>query len=89
MTWQIEFTPSAVKQLKKIGPEHGKRITRFLRNNIVNDPRSHGKVLKGSLREFWRYRVGDFRILVQLQEQKLMVLVVHVGHRKDVYRQKR
>ncbi len=85
-TWQIEFTPVVVKQLKRIGPENGKRITGFLRKNISNDPRSHGKALKGVLREFWRYRVGSFRILVRFEEQRLVVLVVQVGHRKEVYR---
>ena len=86
MTWQIEFTPAAAKQLKKIGPENGRRITDFLRKNISNDPRSHGKSLKGTLRDFWRYRVGTFRVLARIEKQKLVVLVVQVGHRKDVYR---
>ena len=86
MAWQIEFTPTAAKQLKKIGPENGRRITEFLRKNISHDPRSQGKSLKGALREFWRYRVGYFRVLARIEDQKLLVLVVRVGHRKKVYR---
>ncbi|HHB76730.1 MAG TPA: type II toxin-antitoxin system RelE/ParE family toxin [Desulfobulbus sp.] len=86
MTWQIEFTPAAAKQLKKIGPENGRLISGFLRDKISHNPRSHGKSLKGALREFWRYRVGNFRIPARIEEQKLLVLVVRVGHRKNVYR---
>jgi len=86
LTWQIEFTPAAARQLKKIGPENGRRIIKFLQTNICSDPRSHGKPLKGTLREFWRYRVGDFRVLVRFEEDRLVVLVVNVGHRKEVYR---
>jgi len=86
LTWKIDFTPAAVKQIKKLGPENGRRITGFLRDNISNDPRSRGKALKGALREFWRYRVGNFRVLVRIEEQRLLVLVVRVGYRKEVYR---
>lgn len=86
MTWQIEFTPAAAKQLEKIGPANGRRISGFLREKIANDPHCHGKALKGALREFWQYRVGNFRMLARIEEQKLLVLVVRVGHRKDVYR---
>jgi mRNA interferase RelE/StbE len=86
LTWQIEFTPVAVKQLKKIGAENGRRITKFLQDKICNDPRQQGKALKGVLREFWRYRIGDYRILVRIEEERLVVLVVGVGHRRDIYR---
>ena len=86
MTWRIEFTPTAARQLKKLGPENARRITKFLRENICGDPRGQGKALTGALREFWRYRVGDFRVLVRIEEDRLLVLVVRVGHRREVYR---
>lgn len=86
MTWQIDFTPVAAKQLKKIGPENGRRITKFLQDNICNDPRQQGKALKGALREFWRYRIGDFRVLVRIEEKRLVVLIIRVGHRREIYR---
>lgn len=86
MTWQIEFTPVAAKQLKKIGPENGRRITKFLQDIISNDPRQQGKALKGALREFWRYRIGDFRVLVRIEEERLVVLIIRVGHRRQIYR---
>ena len=86
MTWRIEFTPAAVKQLKNLGPENGRRITRYLRKNICNNPREQGKSLKGDLREFWRYRVGNFRVLVRIEDDRLVVLVIHVGDRREIYR---
>jgi mRNA interferase RelE/StbE len=86
LTWRIEFTPAAAKQLKKIGPESGRRITEFLRKHVSIDPRRRGKALKGTLREFWRYRVGNYRVLARIEEQKFIVLVVRIGHRKEVYR---
>ena len=86
MIWKIEFAPAAVKQLKKISPEHGRRITKYLRENVSNDPYVHGKALKGNLREFWRYRIGSYRVLTHIKSNQLIVLVVQVGHRKEVYR---
>jgi mRNA interferase RelE/StbE len=67
---------SAVEQLRKLGPENGRQITGFLRKIISNDPHSQGKKLKGALREFGRYRVGNSRVLARIEEQRLLVLVV-------------
>jgi len=86
LTWQIEFTPVAAKQLKKIGPENERRILKFLRKNICDDPHDQGKMLRGALREFWRYRIGDFRVIARLEEEKFIVLIVRVGHRRQIYR---
>ena len=86
MAWMIEFTPDAAKQLEKIGKENAKRIRTFLRERVQPDPRQQGKMLKGSQREFWRYRVGDFRILAHIEENRFVVLVVKLGHRKEIYR---
>ncbi len=86
MAWRIEFTPAAAKQLKKLDPEKGRRITRYLQENICSNPREQGKALKGALREFWRYRVGNFRVLVRIEDDKLVVLVIRVGHRRNIYR---
>lgn len=86
MAWKIEFTPDAAKQLEKTGKENAKRILTFLREGLLQDPWQHGKSLKGSQREFWRYRVGDFRILAHIENEKMVILVVKVGHRREVYR---
>ena len=88
MAWRVEFTPEAEKQLAKLDKQSAKRITKFLKERVasLNDPGSLGDPLKGRLREFWRYRVGDYRILCRIEERRLLVLVVKIGHRRDVYR---
>lgn len=88
MVWQIEFTPEAEKQLSKIDGQIAKRIVNFLKERIATaeDPRSMGKMLKGVLREFWRYRVGDYRIVTRLKDEHILILVVRVAHRREVYR---
>jgi len=87
LAWKIELTEQAVKQLKKMGPSEAKRITQYLRKRIepLEDPRILGKALKGDLSTLWRYRVGDYRLICELKENELIVLVVRVGHRKEIY----
>ena len=86
MIWRIEFTPAAAKQLKKLAPENGRRIIKILNEKISQDPYKQGKVLKGALREFRRYRIGDFRVLAHIEEERLLILIVRVGNRREVYR---
>ena len=88
MAWQIEFTAEAEKQLSKIDRQSAKRIINFLSQRIApaEDPRNFGKALKGVLREFWRYRVGSYRVICKIEDDRLLVLVVRVAHRSDVYR---
>jgi mRNA interferase RelE/StbE len=88
LAWQIEFPPEAEKQLSKIDRQVAKRIVNFLRERIATaeDPRSMGKILKGVLREFWRYRVGDYRIITKIEDSRLLVLMIRVAHRREVYR---
>ena len=77
-----------MKQLKKLDRDVASQVFRYLDERIAgaNDPRQWGKQLKGELNNIWRYRVGDYRILCQLQDQVFVVLVLEVGHRKEVYR---
>lgn len=89
MAWTIEVDDVALKQLKKLGRTESKRIYDFLRNRIatLDDPRKQGAALQGSkLGDFWRYRVGDYRIICDIQDHKLVVLVLQIGHRRDIYR---
>lgn len=89
MAWQIELTATAVKQLSKLDKNEAKRITGFLRDRLapMDDPRSTGKALTGpSLGIFWRYRVGDYRIICDIQDGDLRVLVIEIGNRREVYR---
>ena len=89
MGWRIELTATAEKRLSKMGSGETKRIITFLETRIATlvDPRQTGKALQGSkLGNLWRYRVGDYRIICELQDQRLVVLVVEIGHRREVYR---
>jgi len=84
LAWKIELTELAVKQLKKMGHSEAKRITQYLRKRIepLEDPRLLGKALKGELSNLWRYRVSDYRLICELKENELIVLVVRV---KGIY----
>ena len=89
MAWQIEFDQSAKKELAKLDRQVASRLVEFLKNRVLNqrDPRSVGQALRGStLGEFWKYRVGDFRIIASIQDDRMIVLVLRVGNRNDIYR---
>ena len=88
MAWTIEYTDTSLRQLKKLDRTSARRIIDYMQNRIapLDDARSTGKGLRGPLGEFWRYRVGDYRIICDLKDRELLVLVVRVGTRKDVYR---
>ena len=89
MTWRIEFAESAAKELRKLDPVVSRRLTKFLRERIVplDDPRSLGAALKGDeLGQFWKYRVGDYRIIAEIVDREIRIVVVRIGHRREVYR---
>jgi mRNA interferase RelE/StbE len=89
MAWSVELSESANRELGKLDPQHKKRILKFLQERVakLNDPRSIGKALHGSrLGEFWKYRVGDYRLIAKIEDDRLIVLVLRVGHRKEIYR---
>lgn len=89
MAWSIEFERSAERELGKLGHDAAQRIVRFLSERIapLEDPRAIGEALKGSkLGEFWKYRVGDYRIIAHIEDQAVRILVVRVGNRREVYR---
>lgn len=87
LAWRIELTATANKQLAKLDKVEAKRITTFLRQRLstLDNPRSAGKALSGSLGELWSYRVGDYRIICDIQDGALCVLVVKIGNRREVY----
>ena len=89
MPWRIEFSVEADRELRKLDPQHSKRIVKFLSERLatLDDPRSIGKALQASrLSEFWRYRVGPFRLVCKIEDDRLLVLVLRVGDRKEIYR---
>ncbi len=85
--WRIEFDASAAKELRKLGAKDRDRIVEYLRTRIATseDPRRFGKPLLGDLMGLWRYRVGHFRVVARIEENRFVVLVVRVGHRSAVY----
>jgi len=87
VSWAYSFEASALKELKKLGPQAAREILGFLdeRMGSTEDPRAFGKPLKGDLKGLWRYRVADYRLICSIQEQRLVVLVLKVGHRRDIY----
>lgn len=88
MTWRIEVTPSAARQLRKLDRQAARRIGDYLRGLAATceDPRQRGKGLTANLSGLWRYRVGDYRVICQIEEARLMVLVVQIAHRSEAYR---
>lgn len=89
MAWTIEYRQPVRKSLEKLDPVSRKRIRKFLEERVagLDDPRQIADRLQGSeLGQLWRYRVGDYRIICDIQDGKLIVLVVEIGHRSSVYR---
>ncbi|MCZ7891193.1 MULTISPECIES: type II toxin-antitoxin system RelE family toxin [Agrobacterium] len=89
MIWTIEYHTLVQKEMRKINPEVRRRIRSFLHERLaaLDDPRQTGVALQGSeLGNYWRYRVGDYRIICDIQDHKLVVLVVEIGHRREIYR---
>jgi mRNA interferase RelE/StbE len=87
-SWRVEISRSAEKQIQKIDRAAQGSILRFLRERVqaADNPRQWGKPLHGDKGGLWRYRVGDYRLICEIQDERVTVLVVRVGHRKDVYR---
>jgi mRNA interferase RelE/StbE len=89
LAWRIEFDDSSKKVLKKLDPQTAGRITKFMRERVapLENPRQLGEAMQGSkLGEFWKYRVGDWRIIARIEDQSVLVLVVRIGNRREVYR---
>lgn len=89
MAWRIEITERAARQIKKLDSSEAARIRTYLRDRIapLDHPRRVGTPLRGSrLSNYWRYRAGDYRILCELRDDDLLVLVIEVGHRRSIYR---
>jgi mRNA interferase RelE/StbE len=89
MAWKVELSSLAQKNLDELDPQVARRLLTFLHDRVskVDDPRSIGEALKGSrLGKFWKYRVGDYRIIASIEDQEVLILVVKTGNRREVYR---
>lgn len=84
MKYKVEFTKSAIKDLKKIDKKDSTKIAAWVKKNLVDceNPRQYGKALKGNLSDSWRYRVGNYRILAHIEDDRVVITVVNIGHRK-------
>ena len=85
--WKIEWDSKALKEAKKLDRDARKKIIEYLEKRVLasQNPYQFGKPLKGNKAGIWRYRVGNYRILCQIEDRALIVLVIAVGHRKDIY----
>ncbi len=89
MVWQIDISESAEKQLAKLDKPIARRLIGFLRERLalIDDPRSIGQALRGSeLGEFWKYRVGDWRLICQIRDTQIRIDIIRIGNRREIYR---
>ncbi len=89
MTWKVEFLAQASRDVEKLDRQVARRITRFLFERVarLDDPRSIGQALRGPrFGELWKYRVGDYRVICRIEDDRLLVLVLRLGHRREIYR---
>jgi mRNA interferase RelE/StbE len=88
VTWRVEFDVAAAKELRKLGAAERQRILKFLRQRIAtdDDPRRLGTALTGEFSGLWRYRIGDYRLIASIEDGRFTVLILRVGHRREIYR---
>ncbi len=88
MTWQLRFSKRADKQLSKLNPSVRKVIISWLIKHLdgCSDPRAYGKSLKGDKSGIWRYRIGNYRVLCDIDDGALIILAIEIGHRSEVYK---
>ena len=87
MKYSVELSPKSKKILNKLDNPVRKRIVKWIRENLVNceNPRLHGKALNGNLSGNWSYRVGDYRIIAKIEDDKILITVIDIGHRRQIY----
>lgn len=88
MAYKISITKTAEKELSKLDKQTSARIIKFLKErlSITDNPKSLGKQLAGSLCQFWRFRVGDYRIICDIKDDELVILTLSIGHRREIYK---
>ncbi|MEZ5812024.1 MAG: type II toxin-antitoxin system RelE/ParE family toxin [Rhizobiaceae bacterium] len=88
MPWRLRFDKRAVRELKKLSHDNRRRVAAFIDERLLaaENPRTFGKALTGSYSGLWRYRVGDVRIVARIVDEELIILVLSIGHRREVYR---
>lgn len=87
MKYTVEYTQQAVKDLRKLDKQTRTFILSWVEKNLVNceNPRQHGKGFTANRSGQWRYRVGDYRLIADIQDDRVVILLLHIGHRRDIY----
>ena len=87
MIYHVDFTKDALKFLKELDKHTALFLTAWIRKNLegCSDPRAHGKGLTANHSGQWRYRVGDYRLIADIQDDKVLILIIEIGHRRDIY----
>lgn len=90
MEYRVLFEKNAEKQLKKLDISQQRMLMAWIEKNLVNaeNPRILGKPLKGNLKDYWRYRVGNYRIIADIDDSVVRVCIIEIGHRKDIYKER-
>ena len=88
MQYRVEFSRQASRQMKKLDRQAILMIKAWVMKNLegTTQPRWHGKALKGQMKGLWRYRVGDYRLIAEIQDKVVTIVIVEVGHRREIYR---
>lgn len=86
MAWRVEYSAAALKALQRLDSPFRRRILSFVETRVAVEPRRIGEALKGRLGEYWKYRVGSYRLICNIEDSTCTVLVLHIGDRKEVYR---
>jgi mRNA interferase RelE/StbE len=88
MKYKVEFSEQGKKDFKKLDTSIQRLILKWIKKNLVDseNPRVHGKALAGNLKGYWRYRVGNYRILCDTDDEKITILVLEIGHRSEIYK---
>ncbi len=87
MKYKVIYEKKALKSLSKIDKSQRNIILSWIDKNLVDtdDPKKYGKALKGNLKEYWRYRIGNYRILADIDDKQIKIIIFNIGHRKDIY----
>lgn len=88
MKYRIVYEKKAIKSLSKIDKAQQKLIISWIEKNLSNtdNPKISGKALKGNLKDYWRYRVGNYRILADISDEEIKIIIINIGHRKEIYK---
>lgn len=90
MKYTVEYTKRAIKQLKKLDKQSSALLLGWIEKNLVDcdNPRQFGKGLTANRKGEWRYRIGDYRLVADIQDDKIVILILNIGHRRDIYKDK-